>query len=346
MRRRDLAIFIIIGLIVFLFTMAIYLGAANKYKVDSMEKEDLLNKENVLKYHFVVICESMDEPFWQSLRKGAKKAGEDFNVAVEFNGPRTANVEEEIKYLEIAIASKVDGIITHVSDEEKITPYIDKAVNMGIPVITLNNDAQSSMRQSYVGVNSYNLGLEWGKLIAMAASDRNMVVGIISPEYKNFENAYHEMTLLGINESIKNYPNIQLKTVSVQDAEIFSSEEAIRKILINDENVNMILCMNAADTLRAAKAVVDLNKVGDVNIIGYHDNPEILKYIKSGVIYGTIAGDAMGMGYKSIEAIVELKENKRASEYITSKLNIITNDNVQKYIVDKEKKEYFEGGEK
>ncbi|MDK2788184.1 MAG: hypothetical protein PWP07_1409 [Epulopiscium sp.] len=346
MRKRDLAIFIIIGLIVFLFTMAIYLSTANKFKVDSMEKEDLLNKGNVLKYHFAVICESMDEPFWQSLRKGAKKAGEDFNVAVEFNGPRTTNVEEEIKYLEIAIASKVDGIITHISDEEKMTPYIDKAVDMGIPVITLNNDAQSSMRQSYVGVNRYNLGLEWGKLIALAASDKDTVVGIIYPDYKNFESNHHEMILLGINESTKSYPNIQFKIVSVKDSEIFSSEEAIREILINDDHVNMILCMNAADTLRAAKAVVDLNRVGDVTIIGYHDNPEILNYIKNGVIYGTIAGDAMGMGYKSIEAMVELKENKRASEFITSKLNVITNDNVQKYIVDKEKKEYFEDGEK
>lgn len=338
MKNRDLAIMSIIGFIVLLLVTAVYVGTAGNLREDLADRSIGINHEDILKYHIVMIVESTDEPFWQSVRRGAEEAARDLKVAIECNGPRKYDSEEEIKYFDIAIASRVDGIITHVTDPERITPYIDKAVDMGIPVIALNDDAQFSKRQSFVGVNNYNLGVEWGRLIVDASGGEG-VVAMISPDNKGDESTYQDMILSGLKESIKNYPDIQLRRIVVKDSEIFSAEEAIRQLIINENEVTMLLCMNATDTIRAANAVVDLNKVSKVNIVGYHDNSEILNYVKTGVIFGTIAGDAHGMGYKSVEAIVELKESNRVSEYITSKLNVITHGNVERYIRDKEEKE-------
>ena len=91
-------------------------------------------------YHFVVIAQNTDDPFWQSVKKGAFEAAKEFGAAVEFNGPRFTNIEEELRYLDIAIASRVDGIATHVLSEGIFTPVIDKAVDMNIPVITIEED--------------------------------------------------------------------------------------------------------------------------------------------------------------------------------------------------------------
>ena len=57
---------------------------------------------------------------------------------------RFTNLDEQMMYLDIAIASKVDGIVTHVLDEEKFTPLINRAVDSGIPVITVEAEAKAA----------------------------------------------------------------------------------------------------------------------------------------------------------------------------------------------------------
>src|SRR5699024_55430 len=59
---------------------------------------------------------------------------------------------------QIAIASRVDGIILYTDGDSRISDLIDEAMEQGIPVVTVMNDDTESRRVSYVGVNHYQLG--------------------------------------------------------------------------------------------------------------------------------------------------------------------------------------------
>jgi ABC-type sugar transport system substrate-binding protein len=66
-----------------------------------------------------------------------------------------------INAFEQAIAEKPDGIITFGA-EGVLQPVIDKAVDAGIPVVTVDGDVSASKRIFFVGTGSYDAGLVGG----------------------------------------------------------------------------------------------------------------------------------------------------------------------------------------
>lgn len=298
---------------------------------------NLLNVKNTLRnngykpeYHFAVIGQA-DDTFWQSVREGCLAAAEEYHVAVEFNVPPFTNLEEQMMYLDIAIASKVDGIVTHVLDEEKFTPLIDKAVEAGIPVITVEAEAKNSKRSAYVGTNTFNLGRESGKLVLEAKGEKANIAIILSDYVDGTENVPQNLRIAGTKDALKDMPGMTIRTFSSSTG-FFSAEEVTRRILINYPEVDTIICTSARDTISAAQVIVDLNKVGKITVIGYDDAPEILRYIEKGVIYGTVVANPYMIGYESIRSLVEIKQNRLTSTYVDTGAKVITYDNIQDYL--------------
>lgn len=297
--------------------------------------------ENVLKpeYHFVIIAQNTDDPFWQSVRKGAMDAAKELNVAIEFNGPRFTNITEQQRYFDIAVASKVDGIATHVLDEDSFTPLINKAVSKNIPVVTIETDAKNSKRQSFVGINNFQLGADGGKLIAEATGGKAKVAVVLNSYGNEVGDVIQNLRIAGFKSAIKDArPGIEIKTIKSSVMGIFSAEEVTSEIINNYPDINAIFCTNSKDTLGVAQLVVDLNRVGEITIVGYGDLPEILRYVEKGVIYGSIVSNPVNMGYESIKALVELKKKNKTSSYVDTGLRSVTRKNLSQYMDFIEKK--------
>lgn len=77
---------------------------------------------------------------------------------------------------------------------------------------------------------------------------------------------------------------------------------------------------------------MDLNKVGQITIIGYDDAPEILRYIEKGVIYGTVVANPYEIGYESIRSLVEIKKNRMTSTYVDTGAKVVTCCNIEEYM--------------
>lgn len=290
-------------------------------------------KENLKKpdYHFAVIAQNTDDAFWQSVKKGCIAASDAYNVAVEFNAPRFTNVEEEIQYFNIAIASRVDGIVTHVLDEKRFTPLINKAIESNIPVVTIEADAKNSKRKSFIGTNSVNIGSEAGKLVIKASQGRANVAIILNNYGDGGENVSQNLRVAGFKDAIKDFPQIKIRAIKTSSTGFFSAEEVTRNILYDYPKVDTILCTSSKDTISVAQIIVDLNKVGQINIIGYDDAAEILRYVEKGVIFGTVVGNPYKSGYESIRALVEIKKNEMTSSYVDTGVEVVTNENLKQY---------------
>jgi ribose transport system substrate-binding protein len=326
--------FIIITAVLLMFTtLIIYSICYFQNSEMSIIKGDGFFKETIKKpkYHFAVIAQNTDDPFWQSVKKGCIQAADEYNAAIEFNGPRFTDIDQEIQYLNIAIASKVDGIVTHVLDEKTFTPLINKASDTGIPVVTIESDAKNSERKSYIGTNSYNLGTEAGKLAIQTIRGNSNIAIILNNYIAGGENVLQSLRVAGFQDALKSVPGAKISTIKTSSTGFFSAEEVTRTILINFPNVDTILCTSSKDTISVAQMIVDLNKVGQITIIGYDDAPEILRYIEKGVIYGTVVGNPVKSGYESIRALVEIKKNKMASSYIDTGVKALTIKNLSDY---------------
>lgn len=304
-----------------------------KYQLSKLKIQDLTNYPKY-KYHYALITEEEDEPFWEAIYKGALDKGKEQNVYVEKMGNNLSVPYSMIDMMKIAITSKVDGIIIEPNGQEDVTELINQAEDAGIPVVTVLKDAPKSSRKSFIGINTYNQGQAYGKEIMDLVNEgkRKVTVMINSNNKDIMQNIIYS----NIVDAVR-YRKVKVDAVIVNTQSTFSSEEDIRKIIM-DNPPDVLVCLTAVDTICAYQAVIDYNKVGDIDIIGYYDSDLILYAIDKNIIHSTMTIDAKKMGAYCVEALTEYKNTDMVSDYFSVDIGVIDKNNIQNYINKKKDK--------
>lgn len=299
--------------------------------------------------YYVMITESRKSSFWQSVYQGAYERGLEENVYVELLGDNLSQDYSREDLMQIAISSGVDGIIVSADESEDMVNLINQAADAGIPVVTLYGDNTHSSRCSFVGVGSYNLGREYGKQVLRIANEKlrsealkssdekqqsSMKVAVLVNSYA--QDSGQNILITGIQETLESEGNIGAKIetslVSVDDTNAFSVEESIRDIMMEGQLPDIIICLNELNTTCVYQAVVDYNKVGQVNILGYYDSDTILNAIDRSVIYSTVSIDTRQMGRYCVDALTEYNALGYTSQYFTADIAFINKENVSLYL--------------
>jgi len=116
--------------------------------------------ENDYEYTFAVIPKVSTLPFFDEVRLGCEaEAARLGNVKCLFLGPEEENPVVQNAIIRGLIKSKqVQGIAISVSDDRINKQSIDRAMEVGIPVITFDSDSPDSSRLAYVGTDNYMFG--------------------------------------------------------------------------------------------------------------------------------------------------------------------------------------------
>lgn len=320
-------------------------------------------EQTVYDRYYMMITEDNKSSIWRSIYQGACEQAMEENVYVDWLGDdlfQDYSVEEQ---MQIAIASGVDGIIVTANESEEMTELVNKAAEEEIPVVTLYGDNTQSARCSFVGIGSYNLGHEYGRLalqiireklmgqialstaevpgdtlaveeIEMGSKERPVRVAVLVNAYEQGLN--QNILCSGIQETIEQERSenleIALTLLSVDDTNAFSVEESIRDIFMEQEIPDIIICLSELNTNCVYQAVVDYNKVGQVNILGYYDSDTIINAIDRDVIYATVSIDTEQMGRFCINALQEYHELGYTSQYFTADIRLIQKEDVGEYL--------------
>lgn len=350
---------ILIMTVLFIVITAIIGVIAFRFYMNSFK--EVLDDKNYSQY-YVMIAEDRKNSFWQSVYQGAYEAGQQEDIYVDLLGDNLSQNYSREDLMHIAISSGVDGIIVFADESDEMSELIDEAVAEGIPVVTLFGDNTHSNRCSFVGVGSYNLGREYGRQVLQIANEKKngekQYVTVRQEDGDVYSISNHEegpvqVTVLvnsyaqdsgqnilcsGIQETLdrekEEGTEIEMTIVAVDDTNAFSAEESIRDIFMKDELPDIIICLNELYTTCVYQAVVDYNKVGLVNILGYYDSDTIINAIDRNVIYATVSVDTMQMGAFCIEALKEYYELGNTSQYFTADITLINKDNVFLYMED------------
>ncbi|NIA14086.1 MAG: substrate-binding domain-containing protein [Nitrospiraceae bacterium] len=88
--------------------------------------------------------------FFNATEVGARKAGEELGVEVDFDGPVESKVDLQVEMIETWIAKKYDAIAVAPNAPDAIAPVLKKARKRGISVITWDADALPEARDFFV----------------------------------------------------------------------------------------------------------------------------------------------------------------------------------------------------
>lgn len=317
----------IVGFFVF-FTNNFYKGVWEKSGLEEAEES------RVYESQYEMIVGSGKNEFWQAVYASAKKAAENHNAYLEFHASDMGTGYDEIDYMEISIAAGADGIILEFNGEEALKKEIDKAEAAGIPVITIMNDAPDSKRQSFVGVNDYQMGQAYGEQVAALLDEKTETALILLDSEKgDFEKSQIYSQISNVVMEQENGENVKIQAQNLMPENKFDIEEAIRTIFQSPEGPPQILvCMDEVTTECAYQAMIDFNMVGEVKIIGYYVSDTIREAVNKGLIPVTCTLDTEKMGKDCIEALWEYKQEGRVNSYYNVELEFVSKNEIPKTI--------------
>ncbi|MEM1485680.1 substrate-binding domain-containing protein [Oscillospiraceae bacterium PP1C4] len=280
---------------------------------------------------FTFVLPQAANEIWGVAKEGFEEGCAAYGVKANVVAPTKPNdINEMNSLIEIAIAEKVDGVITQAVNPEGQAPAFAKLDEAGIPYCIVNSDAPDSKRLGFIGTGS-ELGRVAGEAIveamegeeircatALWAPSAVLAIAIKDAYYGAFtKNAggYKEMLIIDTQSD-------QLKTTTdYQNA--FAANP--------DINVCINICGFGAPA--AAKAVKEAGKEGQVIIMGIDDIQETLDGIKDGTIFATMTQNFYRMGYEPVKWLAEFNKDgtKPAKAVNDSGTLVVTKDNIETY---------------
>jgi ribose transport system substrate-binding protein len=113
------------------------------------------------KWRVMVIPKGTTHEFWQSVHAGASKAAEALgNVEIVWQGPpREDDRTDQIKLVQNAVASGVDGIVLAPLDARALVEPVEQAIARGIPVVIIDSALESDKISSFVATDNHHGGV-------------------------------------------------------------------------------------------------------------------------------------------------------------------------------------------
>ncbi len=285
----------------------------------------LREADSDFRWHLVMIAKRTDSPFWRSVYEGAREEGIARGAAVELVGPSSdADKRTDAFWLDYAVAARANGALSYLFDSPETREALALANRRGIPVISLESDTVPDARQSFVGVNSFELGKLLGSIIVESVDKTGTALVLLEDADGHGPEA---IMLSAIRDTVRSRSSITvLPFDTAGGTEGF--EASIRQRLLEDRNLDAVVCLNVEDTMRAAQAVIELNQADRVSIIAFRESKEILDFVRKGVVRSVVALDAAQMGRKAVDAMIELLETGHANDYVITDMHVLDRRNL------------------
>ncbi|GAE36596.1 sugar-binding protein [Halalkalibacter akibai] len=315
--RRTILYMLLIFAFMTAFGFSLYF-----YQQSQIDDEKIMaamtSEDDVPNYHFALIGEEMNHEYWRLVGQGAKTAEANHDVYVEYGGPERSNPDEQLKLLDMAIKSKVDGIIVQALNEQ-FTPLINQAVKKGIPVITIDTDASESMRDVYIGTDNYLAGQLAGKALAEDTKGE-ATVGIISG---SFDNALHQLRVKGFTDIVEQFEGINIVAIEESDISRVDAEEKAYRMLNEHTNITAFYGTSSYNGVGIVAAAKSLKKENEMYVITFDAIDENILLLENGDINAIVEQQPFEMGYRGVEKMLTIIENKPFQDLYHTDLSII-----------------------
>jgi simple sugar transport system substrate-binding protein len=241
---------------------------------------------------FVLISHAPDsDSWWNTIKNAIREAGDHVGATVEYRNPTTGDLADMARIIEQAAASNPDGIITTIADFDVLRGPITRAIDKGIPVVTINSGTHDQSRQlgalMHVGQPEYDAGFGAGEKAKAAGVTKFLCVNHF------FTNPVSVERCQGFADALGVPLGSQMIDSGQDNAGIQAKVEAYMRSNPDTDGVLTLGPTSAHPTLRALQG---LGK-SDVYFATFDLSEEIAAGIKAGTIAFGIDQQPFLQGY-------------------------------------------------
>jgi ribose transport system substrate-binding protein len=279
-------------------------------------------------YRISVVLKATNSDYWKSVQAGAEQAAEDMGVEVSVVGPSNeTQVMQQINLLEDQISRMVDGLVVAPLRPSAALNVLKKAVDRGIPVVTIDTDAEFEGKTSFAGTGNYEAAMQAGEYMAEKMNGEGKVAIIRGAAGDYIFDQRTEGFMAAIEDT-----DIEVVAVQPADSERGKAVNVMQNILQTYPDIKGVYGENDEMALGALRAFKSANAAEGVTIIGFDGSPDAIKSIRNGGLTATVKQDSYNIGYTGVELMVKTLNGEEVPETVPVPTNIIDKSNVDESI--------------
>ncbi|HHV61182.1 MAG TPA: substrate-binding domain-containing protein [Firmicutes bacterium] len=273
-------------------------------------------------------------PYWSEVELGVKAAAKAYGIDATFFVPPREDIARQVTAMEGFIAQGVKGISFAASDPDALKAVAKKALQEGIPLVTLDTDSPDSGRYIYIGTDNYSAGKEAGEQMVKILNG-NGKVAILTGSL-TARNSLERIQ--GFKDAVAKHPGIKIVTIQSDNEDAQKALALAESVLQTYPDLNAIFGVYAYNGPSAASAIKTAGKAGKVHVVCFDTTPDIIKWIKEGVIDATIGQRPYMMGYLSVAVLYNMNKigvkntlQMLPKTNIDTGVDVVTRANLEEY---------------
>lgn len=275
-----------------------------------------------------VITKGSDSDFWNDMKNGAFSAATEYNIDITFEGPDSEeDYESQNKMIENAVSKNVGAIVLSAIDYEKNAPAVQKAIDKGIKVITVDSDVDADGKELFIGTDNVSAGKKAAEqAIELCKNEKSVNIGIVNYG-ENTENG--KQRLKGFTDYIDKVKNAKVVASVNVESNAESATLGAKQLIEENKGINVLIGFNEWSTLGVGYAIKELNLKDEVFGIGFDSNVNCVGMLETGEIDTLIVQNPFSMGYLSVSKAAEfLLDNVKTDGVIETDTYVVNRKNM------------------
>jgi ribose transport system substrate-binding protein len=255
------------------------------------------------KYTIALIPGLTTDAFYITMHKGAEAAAKALGVNLVFQGAADFNPVTQVPVLNAIIGRKPDAILIAPTDKVQLVESLKKAVDAGIPVLTVDTfigdghyqtgSGDADFPLSYIASDNILGGEIAARALAKAIGDKGKVyVSNVNPGISTTDQREQ-----GFKDEMKKHPNITVLETQFNADDANKAAAQFQSVYARNPDLTGVFGANLFSAMGAANGAKQGGVTGKVKVVAFDAPTSIVGEIKSGNVDIAIAQHPAEIGY-------------------------------------------------
>jgi ribose transport system substrate-binding protein len=260
---------------------------------------------------------TLNNPFFVTLKEGAEKAAKDSGAELIVVDAQDDSAKQ-LSDVEDLIQKKVDILLINPTDSHAVSSAVESANQAGIPVITVDREAEGGETVAHIASDNVSGGKMAGEYILEQLGGKGNIVEL---EGIPGTSAARDRGK-GFHEAVDGKPGVKVVASQPADFNRAKGLNVMENILQSHKDIQAVFAHNDEMALGALEAIQGAKK--EILVVGFDAIEDAVKAVEKGDMAATIAQKPEEMGRIAAEVAVKAAKGEKVDKFYPVELELIT----------------------
>ncbi len=273
-----------------------------------------------------VVPKAVSHEFWVAVQAGAREAGEEAGVTIEWQGPAAETAfSRQIEIVEAMINSRVDGLVLAPTEATALVGAVERAAREGIPVTIFDSGINTDNYVSFVASNNYEAGVTAARTLADLLGGSGEVAVV-----KNVAGSSSTMKReAGFEETLAlDYPGIEIVDFKYCQSDRAVALAVTENMLTAHPDLDGMFASAEPGTVGAAKALRNRGLTEEVQLVGFDWTYTLERDFREGVVRALVVQDPFEIGRRAVQTVLAAIRGETPPKRIDTDTHVVTLENI------------------